>query len=48
MHVTGVGWVEIMTENLESTLRFFTEMLGVSLVYHDEAREIAHFRFRIK
>ena len=46
MHVTGLGWVGIMTENFESTLRFYTEMLGLSLVFHDETREIAHFRFR--
>ena len=46
MHVTGIGWAGILTEDFESTLRFFSEGLGLSLVHRDEMKELAHFRFR--
>jgi len=31
MRILGYSWVRIVTEDFESTLRFFTERLGLSL-----------------
>ena len=31
MRILGYSWVGIVTEDFESTLRFFTEKLGLSL-----------------
>ena len=46
MQVTGIGWAGILTEDFESSLRFFADTLGLSMVYRDEIKELAHFRFR--
>jgi catechol 2,3-dioxygenase-like lactoylglutathione lyase family enzyme len=43
MQVTGLGWAAVHTEDYEETLHFFSEILGLSLEYRDEAKELAHF-----
>jgi catechol 2,3-dioxygenase-like lactoylglutathione lyase family enzyme len=44
MRVTGISWAGVLTEDFEATLHFFSEFLGLSLDYRDEARVLAHFR----
>jgi predicted enzyme related to lactoylglutathione lyase len=46
MQVTGIGWAGVLTENFESSLRFFSQVLGLSLAHCDHRKELAHFRFR--
>ena len=46
MRVTGIGWAGVLTEDFESTLRFFSDVLGLSVAHHDAAKELVHFRFR--
>jgi catechol 2,3-dioxygenase-like lactoylglutathione lyase family enzyme len=46
MQVTGIGWAGVLTEEFESTLRFFSDVLGLSLAYCDDEKELAHFRFQ--
>lgn len=46
MQVTGIGWVGILVEDFEAALEFFSDILGLSLAYQDESKELAHFRFR--
>ena len=45
MQVTGLGWAGVLTDDFGSTVRFFSEALGLSLAYLDQAKELAHFRF---
>jgi catechol 2,3-dioxygenase-like lactoylglutathione lyase family enzyme len=45
MQVTGIGWAGILTEDFETSLRFFSDVLGLSLTYRDNTKELAHFRF---
>ena len=44
MRVTEISWVGVLTEDFEDTLHFFSEVLGLSLGYRDEAKAIVHFR----
>ncbi|HLO13573.1 MAG TPA: VOC family protein [Anaerolineales bacterium] len=45
MQVTGIGWAGVLSDDFEATLRFFSDVLGLSLVYQDETKELVHFRF---
>lgn len=44
MRVTSFNWVGMLTEDFEETIHFFSEVLGLSLEYRDEAKIITHFR----
>ncbi len=44
MRVTGFNWVGVLTDDFEETIHFFAEVLGLSLEYRDEAKDIIHFR----
>ena len=46
MQVNGIGWTGVLTEHFESTLSFFSDVLGLHMAYRDESKELAHFRFR--
>jgi len=46
MRVTGIGWTGILTEDFESTLRFFSDVMGLSIAHRDHVKELVHFRFR--
>lgn len=46
MQVTGLGWAGVLTEDFEAALQFFADVLGLSLAYRDQEKELAHFRFR--
>jgi catechol 2,3-dioxygenase-like lactoylglutathione lyase family enzyme len=44
MRVTQLSWAGVLTEDFEDTVHFFSEVLGLSLEYRDEANAIVHFR----
>jgi predicted enzyme related to lactoylglutathione lyase len=46
MRVTGIGWTGILTEDFEAMLGFVSAVLGLTMAHRDEAKELAHFRFR--
>ena len=45
MRVTQLSWAGVLTEDFEDAVHFFSEVLGLSLEYRDEAKAIVHFRF---
>jgi predicted enzyme related to lactoylglutathione lyase len=46
MRVTGIGWAGVLTEGFDSTLRFFSDVLGLHIAHRDTAKDLVHFRFR--
>lgn len=44
MRISGYSWAGVRTENFPSTVRFFSETLGLPLVLRDDARDFALFR----
>ena len=46
MQITGLGWMGVIAEDFETAVAFFGENLGLSLVFRDEARVLAHFRLQ--
>ena len=46
MHLKGLGWAGVITEDFEVALGFFSETLGLALEHRDEAKMLAHFRLK--
>ena len=44
MHISSISWAGVRTSDFDGTIRYFSEIVGLSLTLRNDETEVAHFR----